>query len=98
MAGPAKFGGKLAFHSGHLTLHRKDWSDVPVSPVIIADKVWIGMGAMILPGRIIGEGAVVGAGSVVTRNVEPWTVVAGNPARVIRQILPGARRAPESLP
>ncbi|MEH6446580.1 MAG: sugar O-acetyltransferase [Oceanospirillaceae bacterium] len=52
-------------------------------PVVIADKVWIGGGAIILPGVTIGEGAVVGAGSVVTKDVEPADRVAGNPARSI---------------
>ncbi len=65
---------------------KKDWSHVEVAPVRIGDKVWIGFGASILPGVNIGEGAIVGAASVVTRDVEPWTVVAGNPARVIRQL------------
>jgi maltose O-acetyltransferase len=49
----------------------------------IGDRVWIGYRAIILPGITIGEGAVVGAGSVVTRNVEAYTIVAGNPARPI---------------
>jgi acetyltransferase-like isoleucine patch superfamily enzyme len=51
--------------------------------VVIDDNVWIGARAMILPGKHIGEGAVVGAGSVVTKDVEPYTIVAGVPARVI---------------
>ncbi|MDZ4815079.1 MAG: acyltransferase [Verrucomicrobiota bacterium] len=51
--------------------------------VIIGDRAWIGYGAMILPGVRIGEGAIVGAGSVVTKNVEPYTIVAGNPAREV---------------
>ena len=49
----------------------------------IEDGVWIGAGAIILPGVTIGKKSVVGAGSVVTRNVPPFTVVAGNPARPI---------------
>jgi acetyltransferase-like isoleucine patch superfamily enzyme len=49
----------------------------------IGSHAWIGYGALICPGVRIGEGAVVGAGSVVSRDVEPWTVVAGNPARKI---------------
>jgi phosphonate metabolism protein (transferase hexapeptide repeat family) len=55
------------------------------SPVVIGHDVWIGHGAIILPGRSVGTGAVVAAGSVVTKNVEPYAIVAGNPARVIRQ-------------
>jgi maltose O-acetyltransferase len=51
--------------------------------IIVGDRVWIGYRAIVLPGVTIGEGAVVGAGSVVTRNVEPYTIVAGNPARQI---------------
>ncbi|HEM7854024.1 acyltransferase [Burkholderia seminalis] len=54
-------------------------------PVVIEDHVWIGARAIISPGVRIGEGAVVGAGSVVTRDVEPYTIVAGNPARFIKE-------------
>ena len=64
----------------------KRWDDVPVEPVTVGDKAWIGLNAIILKGVTLGEGAVVGAGSVVTRNVASWTVVAGNPARVIRML------------
>lgn len=53
-------------------------------PVQIGRNVWIGFEACILPGVIIGEGAVVGARSVVTENVPPFTVIAGNPARIVR--------------
>lgn len=51
--------------------------------VIIGDRVWIAYRALILPGVTIGEGAVVGAGAVVSRSVEPYTIVAGNPAKAI---------------
>lgn len=54
--------------------------------IVIEDKVWIGINSTILPGVKIGYGAIVGAGSVVTKDVEPMTIVAGNPARVIKKI------------
>lgn len=50
---------------------------------IIEDWAWIGERAIILPGRRVGRGAIVGAGAVVTRDVEPFVIVAGNPARPI---------------
>jgi len=55
-------------------------------PITIEDNVWIGGGAILLPGVKIGRNAVVGAGAVVSRNVPANTIVAGNPARVIREI------------
>jgi len=51
--------------------------------VIIGSRVWIAYRAIILPGITIGDGAVIGAGAVVTKNVEPYAIVAGNPARKI---------------
>jgi galactoside O-acetyltransferase len=65
---------------------KKDWAHVLVSPVRICDKAWVGLNVIIMKGVEIGEGAVVAAGSVVTKSVPPWTVVAGNPAREIREI------------
>lgn len=55
-----------------------------VRPVTIGPGVWIGMGVCILPGVTIGEGAIVGAGSVVAKDIEPWGIAVGNPAKVIR--------------
>jgi acetyltransferase-like isoleucine patch superfamily enzyme len=65
---------------------KKDWTQVKIAPVKIGNKVWIGVNAMILKGVTIGEGAVVGAGAVVTKDVPAWTIVGGNPARIIREI------------
>lgn len=55
-------------------------------PVVIEDKAWIGCGSFILKGVTVGRGAIVAAGSVVTKDVPPQTVVAGNPARVVRDL------------
>ena len=54
-------------------------------PVKICDKVWLGARVTVCPGVTIGEGAIVGAGAVVTKDVPPRTVVAGVPAKVVRQ-------------
>ena len=59
--------------------------DLVRKPVVICDNVWIAMGAIVLPGVTIGEGAVVAAGAVVAKDVLPWTVVGGNPARFIKK-------------
>lgn len=56
--------------------------------ITIGHDVWIGHGAIILPGRSIGIGAVVAAGAIVTKDVAPYTIVAGNPARPIRRRFP----------
>lgn len=63
--------------------HPKDLPNVPAAPIVIEDDAWIGFGATVLKGVRIGKGAVVGAQSVVTKDVEPYTIVVGNPARVI---------------
>jgi len=65
---------------------QKDWSAVKCSPIRVCDKAWIGFNVSILKGVTIGEGAVVAACSVVTKDVAPWTIVGGNPAKVIREI------------
>jgi maltose O-acetyltransferase len=55
-------------------------------PVVIGNDVWIGAGVIILSGVTIGECSVIGAGAVVTKNVEPFTIVAGVPARKIKDV------------
>lgn len=56
--------------------------------VVIGSDVWIGSGALIMSGVTIGHGAIIGARSVVSRNVSPYSVAAGNPARLVRQRFP----------
>ncbi|BCM92098.1 maltose O-acetyltransferase [Abditibacteriota bacterium] len=56
------------------------------TPINIGNNVWIGGGAIILPGVTIGDNSVIGAGSVVTRDVPPNVIAAGNPCRVIRDV------------
>jgi len=80
-------GPKVVIHSAN---HKFSNPEIPITeqghtlkPVVIKDDVWIGASTVILAGVTIGEGAVVGAGSLVNKDVEPYTVVAGNPARVI---------------
>ena len=73
--------------------HRFDDCTIPMCrqgfkedrPVVIEDDVWIGSRVIILPGVIIEKGAIIGAGSVVTKNVKPYTIVGGNPAKFIRK-------------
>jgi len=64
----------------------KNWDSVKSKPINIEDDVWIGFDSVILSGVTIGRGAIVGARSVVREDVEPWTVVAGNPAIIIKRL------------
>ena len=56
----------------------------PEEPVTIEDDVWIGARAIILPGVTIGRGSIIGAGAIVTKDVPPYSIAAGNPARVVK--------------
>ncbi|MDO4465983.1 MAG: acyltransferase [Bacillota bacterium] len=73
--------------------HGMDRLDIPMwkqphtspKPVVIGNDVWIGARVIILPGVHIGDGCVIGAGSVVTKDVEPYSIVGGNPAKVLKK-------------
>jgi virginiamycin A acetyltransferase len=53
--------------------------------VIIGNDVWIGYGATILSGVIIGDGAIIGAGAVISKSIEPYSIMVGNPAKLIKK-------------
>lgn len=63
--------------------HPAELPDVATKPISIENDVWVGFGASILKGITIGEGAIIGACSVVTKDVAPYAIMAGNPARQI---------------
>ena len=73
--------------------HGMDRIDIPMwrqpfsepEPIIIEDDVWIGSRVIILPGVCIGKGSIIGAGAVVTKSIEPYSIVGGNPAKLIRK-------------
>ena len=72
--------------------HSSKRTDIPmqkqgyddIRPVVIGDDVWLGRRVIILPGVKIGEGCVIGAGAVVAKDIPPYSVVVGNPARIVK--------------
>ncbi len=74
------------YRCGRNFIASKNWDSVKSKPICIEDNVWIGFDSVILAGVTIGEGAIVGARSVVRKDIEPWTVVAGNPAVVVKRL------------
>lgn len=97
-------GAEAVILMGGNHTHRTDWFSLYPFPeaildayvgkgdTVIGDGAWIGMRAMIMPGVTIGEGAVIASGAIVTRDVAPYTIVAGSPAAAVRQ-----RFAPETV-
>lgn len=88
--GPVTLGEKVTIsHRAHLCAGTHDYrrSDMPLlkPPIEVKSQAWICADAFVGPGVMVGEGAVVGARAVVMKNVEPWTVVTGNPARVVKK-------------
>lgn len=88
-AGGIRFGDKvmvgpgvMLITTGHDKVSRESWS----SPIEIGSGVWIGAGAIILPGVKVGEGSIVAAGAVVTRDVPTFSVVGGVPAKLISAV------------
>lgn len=79
-------GHQAVFASLDHDLHPKHRGNLYPGKIIIEDDAWIGANATILKGITVGEGSVVAAGSVVTKDIAPYTVVGGNPAKVITKI------------
>jgi acetyltransferase-like isoleucine patch superfamily enzyme len=61
---------------------------VTTSPITIEDETWLGANCVVLPGVTIGKHCVIAAGSIVTKDIPPYSVAAGNPARVLKQYNP----------
>lgn len=80
------------YRLGQNFIANKNWDVVDSKSILIKSNAWIGMNCIILKGVTIGEGAIVGAGSVVTKDVPDWTVVGGNPAKVIKILPENLRR------
>ena len=82
--------GATVSQYGYLCAASHDYNDsefpLTAGPITIGAKAWIAAGAFVGPGVTVGEGAGVGARAVVTRDVEPWNVVAGNPAVIVKQL------------
>lgn len=77
-------GSHVSIYTRQHDVDAADFAEIG-APVTVGDYAWIASHAVVLPGVTIGEGAVVAAGAVVPRDVPPYTLVGGNPARVIRQ-------------
>ena len=81
-------GSHVSIYTRQHDVDSADFAEVG-APVVVGDYAWISSHAIVLPGVTIGEGAVVAAGAVVTKDVDPYTLVGGNPARFIRPRQPG---------
>lgn len=91
--GKISIGKKAVISQGaHLCASSHDYTQkgfpLITKPILVGEEAWIAADAFIGPGVCIGEGAIVGARSAVFKNVDPWTVVGGNPAQFIKKIAP----------
>ncbi|TWD79226.1 acetyltransferase-like isoleucine patch superfamily enzyme [Kribbella amoyensis] len=93
-------GVRIGAHTSILAFNHGTAPDRPIfrqpttaKGITVGDDVWIGSNVIVLDGVTVGEHSIIGAGAVVTKDVEPWSVVAGNPARKLRD-----RRAPSTKP
>ena len=82
--GAVHVGRNRILESAGLLQREETVGHYPEEEVVISDDVWIGTRVIILPGVHVGKGAIIGAGAVVTKDIPDYTIVGGNPARVIR--------------
>lgn len=88
--------GAAILSQGH-PIEPPRWGRVVSGSIRIGNEVWIGTNAVVLPGVTIGNGAIVAAGAVVSRDVPPYSIVAGVPAKVIRNIATPSKSSEERL-
>ena len=79
---------KMSMCDDFITDELWSWKNVTAKPVIIEENVWIGRDVRILKGVRVGKGSIVALGAIVTHDVPPYSVVAGNPARVVKTLNP----------
>lgn len=98
-SGDVRIGNRVLIAAGAIITSRQHpvtsprWGITDDAPIVVEDDVWIGAGAIVLPGVTVGRGSVVAAGAVVTASVAPFTIVGGVPAREIGRV-PQAGAAP----
>lgn len=84
LGGNHSYEGFSSFPFKHFYWDQSKPEAVTKGPIVVQDDVWIGYGTLVLSGVTIGQGAVIAAGSVITKDVPPYSIVGGNPARVIK--------------
>ena len=77
---------KMSQCENYMTDKLWTWEYADSSPIVIEDNVWIGKNAVIMKGVTVGKGSIIALGAIVTKDVPPYSIVAGNPAKVVKQL------------